>query len=213
MDDVILAKMEEPFVKFLLSLGSFGTVLLILIVAGPLCYGIYKFARKVINEHDEKVKSSVDKENHEQGINDSITGLVGTVGEIQSTLNSVVKQNTDFKATLDIKLNEFEEKINKIHDESVNGDTDIKRELQKNNEDMDIIKRKMSLILDSDREGNRALITNEYYNAVEKGYIPVYKLESLELVYEKYLLENGNKFVSHLMDELRKMPHELKNEK
>ena len=73
---------------------------------------------------------------------------------------------------------------------------------------IDTLHDNMNMMIESDKENNRSFITLEYYNAIDKGYIPVYVLQAVECRYERYLQENGDSFIANLMEEMRKLPHE-----
>ena len=76
---------------------------------------------------------------------------------------------------------------------------------------IDTLHDNMNMLIDSDKEGIRSFITMQYYEAIDKGYIEIYKLEALECRYEKYLKENGDSFIAKLVEELRTLPHQASN--
>lgn len=66
---------------------------------------------------------------------------------------------------------------------------------------------KIDLLIESDKDDIKAYVTREYHYFVEqKGWIDDYSMDSIERRYTHYLQENGNSFVSQLMDALRALP-------
>lgn len=210
--------MNDAFVEFVSSFGDIGTLIMILIVGGPIVYGFITFIKKTIQEHDDKVtEETIDNENEKQFIED-ISSLVETVNNIQTTLINVCHQTNDLQKEFNEQIQNLNEKMDEINQSSVESDKTLQTEIKKYTENLSDIKeelcksdKKMNLMIDSDKEMNKVLITNMYYETIEKGWIPIYKLKTLETIYEKYLQQNGDTFVASLMAEIRQMPHSADN--
>lgn len=58
----------------------------------------------------------------------------------------------------------------------------------------------------------RDKIVQSYYESMEKGYCPIYKFESINLMYQEYHRLGGNSFVTQLVNELKELPKIKSNE-
>lgn len=66
---------------------------------------------------------------------------------------------------------------------------------------------KVDVLMHSDKDAIKAWITKEHhYFCYQKGWIDDYSLDCLERRYGHYVEENGNSFISSLMDEVRELP-------
>lgn len=89
----------------------------------------------------------------------------------------------------DERLDKFEEDIIEIK-ESINS-----------------IGSRVDILMHSDKDAIKAWITKEHhYFCYQKGWIDDYSLDCLERRYGHYVEENGNSFISSLMDEVRELP-------
>lgn len=89
----------------------------------------------------------------------------------------------------DERLDKFEEDISEIK-ESINS-----------------IGSRVDILMHSDKDAIKAWITKEHhYFCYQKGWIDDYSLDCLERRYGHYVEENGNSFISSLMDEVRELP-------
>lgn len=84
-------------------------------------------------------------------------------------------------------------------------------QLEKNvvemNEYMKDMGNKINILMDSDKDAIKAWITREHhYFCYQRKWIDDYSLDCLERRYSHYVEENGNSFISTLMDELRALP-------
>lgn len=67
--------------------------------------------------------------------------------------------------------------------------------------------KKVDVLMNSDKDAIKAFITREHhYFCYQKKWIDDYSLDCIERRYEHYKKENGNSFISGLMDELRALP-------
>ena len=66
---------------------------------------------------------------------------------------------------------------------------------------------RVDILMHSDKDAIKAWITKEHhYFCYQKGWIDDYSLDCLERRYGHYVEENGNSFISSLMDEVRELP-------
>jgi hypothetical protein len=90
-------------------------------------------------------------------------------------------------------------------------------QLEKNvgemNEYMKDMGNKINILMDSDKDAIKAWITREHhYFCYQRKWIDDYSLDCLERRYSHYVEENGNSFISTLMDELRALPKKEPND-
>lgn len=68
----------------------------------------------------------------------------------------------------------------------------------------------VDLLLQSDKDDIKAWITDKYhYFCYELGYIDDYSLDCIERRYSHYKEEGGNSFVENMMEEIRRLPHNI----
>lgn len=64
--------------------------------------------------------------------------------------------------------------------------------------------------------GMQAILRNEiieqYNKYVERGYIPIYALDNVEIMYNQYHALGGNGTVTHLFEELKELPTKKREE-
>ena len=193
--------MESMFLEFLEKLlPGLGTALSILIVCGGAIIVCYKKLKKKIEEHDSKIVQTAESNTNEEEFKNDMKELAKTVKNMADRLEAVSTQVNDVKANSESidasilkKMETYEESNNRI------------------NVKIDTLHDNMNMLIDSDKEGIRSFITMQYYEAIDKGYIEIYKLEALECRYEKYLKENGDSFIAKLVEELRTLPHQASN--
>ena len=193
--------MESMFLEFLEKLlPGLGTALSILIVCGGAIIICYKKLKKKIEEHDSKIVQTAESNTNEEEFKNDMKELAKTVKNMADRLEAVSTQVNDVKANSESidasilkKMETYEESNNRI------------------NVKIDTLHDNMNMLIDSDKEGIRSFITMQYYEAIDKGYIEIYKLEALECRYEKYLKENGDSFIAKLVEELRTLPHQASN--
>ena len=66
---------------------------------------------------------------------------------------------------------------------------------------------KVDILMNSDKDAIKAFITREHhYFCYQKKWIDDYSLDCIEKRYEHYKEENGNSFISGLMEDLRALP-------
>ena len=66
---------------------------------------------------------------------------------------------------------------------------------------------KVDILMNSDKDAIKAFITKEHhYFCYQKKWIDDYSLDCIERRYDHYKEENGNSFISGLMEELRALP-------
>ena len=120
------------------------------------------------------------------------------------------KKISDFLDWLKEKTSKREKEV--IDDYAVKQDTakeieEIKKNQANMAESIDNLSDQIHILLESDKDDIKAWITREHhYFCYQKGWIDDYSLDCLERRYEHYKEENGNSFVSELVNEVRALP-------
>lgn len=72
---------------------------------------------------------------------------------------------------------------------------------------------KIDILIESDKDDIKAFITHEHhYFVYQKGWIDDYSLDCIERRYNHYINEKGNSFISGLMQEIRALPKQEKDD-
>lgn len=73
--------------------------------------------------------------------------------------------------------------------------------------DIQELNRKISILVDSDKDDIKAFITDKHhYFCYERKWIDDYSMDCIERRYSHYKDEGGNSFIATLMDELQELP-------
>lgn len=118
--------------------------------------------------------------------------------EEEQTKHNIRDQITEMNEIFSEKEKRFQAKKEEINDEFKNF-----------REDLNTLKKQISLLLDSDRDEIRAYILEKHhFFCYQQKWISDYDLDCLEKRYSHYLQEKGNSYVSKLIDEIRELPKE-----
>jgi hypothetical protein len=106
-----------------------------------------------------------------------------------SKQNKKSQSEDEWKTKINTRLDSFDTTLDKIEG-SVDKITD-----------------KVNILMESDKDDIKAFITREHhYFCYQQKWIDDYSLDCIEHRYKHYKEENGNSFISGLMDELRALP-------
>lgn len=207
--------MEETFVTYLNQFGNAGTIIAVIFVSSGIVLGVYRYVKKLIKIHNDKVQAKVLSDKADVDFHNSMTVVAETVTNIQDSVHSIADIQVNQQKEMNIKMDEIWKAIEEQKNESKSGDNALEKRI-KSYEDsisaissqLEVMDEKQTLLLESDKESIKSAITDEFYKARKNKYIPIHKLQTLESQYEKYLQENGNTFIGELMRELRLMPHD-----
>ena len=101
------------------------------------------------------------------------------------------------------------EEHNQEQDEKIEEIISLQKQTQ---QDIEEILSKIQILMKSDKDSIKAFITKEHhYFCYDKGWIDDYNLDCLEKRFQHYKEENGNSFVSSLMEEIRSLPRQPQN--
>lgn len=207
--------MESTFYNWLESILPGSTLILaILLVGGGIIVSLIRTIKKANDNYKEHVLSEDAQKKEYNDLKETIDDIANKITSMNESITKMDEEHTENTRLINERIDEVHASIKTQEDESTDGDEHLKEELEKQKEDLedisskiDILTRNMSLLLDSDKESIKSFIATQYYEAMEKQYIEVYIMETLEIRYKKYLLENGDTFVASLMKELRELPH------
>lgn len=211
--------MDDNVIQFLNNF-PLGTTLAVMIGLGGLSFGAYKLYLKF----KASVKAQLQTEEENTSYKESINEIKDVISKLESKIEDYVDNHEIERCEIHDKLDKLSDAIEKEHEQSVHADELLQRYINSNVEAvegiqkrLDVVNKKTNLLIDSDKEGIKAQITDKYYQATRVDhYIEIHTLQSLESLYEKYLEEHGNTFIGGLMKELRALPHtppEDKNKK
>ena len=197
------------------AFGSGMTVVLVtLVVMIPIVTSCVIVVRKIVKYIKEQAIKEQKNEEEKQKYREDVSKVSEKLGEFTSTLDTIRDEQKTTKEDLIAQLDSVRTMVNDIKRESKREDQILQQQMrndetviEKVSSQMNIINTNIGLLIESDKESIRALITNMYYDSIALGYIPMYKLETVETLFGKYLKENGNTFVGQMVKELRELPH------
>lgn len=203
--------MDSTLIEVLDSTGmGIGTFLTCIIGIGCLIFGAYKLIKKYNNAISEQALEKAEEKNLEE----SIESLTSSINNIKDQIDDLCKNQTAKQDEIQKNIESLKSSIEKTREENRAKDEILNNHLNQNEKaitdlsrQIEVVDDKTNLLIESDKEGIKSTITNIYYESIKNSYIEIYKLQSLEAIYEKYLQENGNTFIGGLMSELRAMPH------
>lgn len=186
------------------------------LVVGYILYlnrtNIYKFLKSyfagedVINrKNNESVNNDEDSEVTKYTLDDlsfiidkhgSDIGTIKTdIGKIVTSIESMEKTNEERRDD----RKDIQEKLSSIDNTLLNMDTDIKNRIN------DVVK-KCDFLMECDMNDKKAYIVEKYYYfAIKRKKIDYNSLDTLNQIYENYLKENGNTYISTLMSKIRNL--------
>jgi hypothetical protein len=201
--------MDGELVTFL-NKFPLGTTLVIIIGLGALAMSGYSLFKKYKENLKKQILADEENTSYKKSIDELKTGING----LETSIANYVELYDNERRIINEKLDRLSEKIEEEHTISIESDKKLEEYIQDNagkvndlTTKMDIINKKTNLLIDSDKEGIKATITDKYYQAMREKYIEIHVLQSLESLYEKYLEEHGNTFIGGLMKDLRMLPH------
>lgn len=199
--------------------GAFGpaatVILATIVVLVPIIISCIVAVRKLVKYLKDQGALEQRRLNETTEQQQMVSDVKEGLDTMSAQLAKVSEETSNLKNELNSKMDDLWSTMTEIKRESKESDNNIMKQMGHDEaavaniaSQMNLITDNITLLIESDKESIKALITNTYYDAQEKGYIPMYKLQSMETIFEKYLKENGNTFVGQLMKELREMPHE-----
>lgn len=116
------------------------------------------------------------------------------------------KEKMREKVHKDEKPETIEQKLDVIEATHCKHIEDLKAKDVELQENLFNLAEKMDLLIDSDKDHIKCWITEQYHKFTEQGWIDSYTLDCLEQAYKHYQQEDGNSFITSLMESLRKIP-------
>lgn len=207
-----------------------GTGLLIIVGLISLLIGILKKAKKYKDMYDKEIREKLikeeekkeDAENYKKKVDDVSSSLnnmtisIDKMGEnIKQFENNISSGINQFEFSVNSKLELMDEEIKSNHILNKKNIDSLGLEIEKHTITLNKLETSLSatndnvsLLIESDKEDIKAYITNEYNKWMEKEYIDLITLQSIEARFSKYIEEKGNGFVKKLMNGIRSLPTE-----
>lgn len=127
-----------------------------------------------------------------------------------------IKSIVEFIDWVKGRLNKHDDKTQKTidyHRETKEWRKSVEGDIENFVDCLNKITSKVDLLMASDKDAIKAYITREHhYFCYQKGWIDDYSLDCLERRYQHYVDENGNSFIKQLMEEVRELPRQPKDE-
>ena len=209
--------MDSSIIQVLNDMGpgaQFGTITAAILA---MVFAIYKFILWCVSlykANKEKIKKEVHEEDEEDSFKELINKLDNSVSILQTNVTNMSKKQDEEFTNFRNQLSSIKDEIRIQKENYERGDVQLEEQINNNEKvnreisrKLEIINNNQTKILESNIESMRAEITNIYYEYAEKGFIPIYILQSVESIYEKYLNIGGNTFVSSIVTEMRKWNH------
>lgn len=211
--------METTVIDSLNASGiGLGTVIAFIVVIGGAVIAAIAFIKKynnsIVAKTEKRLKENNEDDNEKNDFRTQLNDVVEKIMELQTVISNSTTSQANMIESTNEKINKLEKSIKQIQEESNTADSEIKvrldtfdKQLSEVKDNVYTLNEKTNILLESDKESIKSTITEKYYESTRQKYIEIHTLESLETLYEKYLKENGNTFVSGLMKELRTLPH------
>ena len=208
--------MEDTFISWLDSSGfPIGTIIAIIIGGITLISGVIVAIVKFKKAYDKKIQEKMLKTQEEKSLKKTIDDLSSLIKDIHVSVVNMATQQEQNQRDISNKLDDVWDAILESQKDSKEGDKALEAQLNSYSislSDLNLkvtaMDEKTNLLIESDKEGIKSYITDKYYAAIDKCYIPIHDLDTIELRYQKYLDENGNTYIAAIMDKLRKLPNE-----
>lgn len=204
------------FIKFLNSLG-FGAVAAILsaitaVVAGGI--SVYKTCKSVSKIWKDFVKKREERQEAKEKLSNNVNMILVKMSGLESTVANLQERTEQTSNDTNKKIDELWNTLTEGQKNSNNQDmvlskhiTDTSNRVNDISELMETLNDKTTLLIKSNKDSIKSEITDKYYRALKEGYIEAQVLENLEKSYDIYIQENGNTYVSTVMNKLRELPN------
>lgn len=211
--------MESTFIDALNSSGiGLGTVVAFIVVLGGAAFAALSFFKKYNKNLIEKTKHEMEENQEDtdekKELKIQIEDVLQRIGELQELISSSSMEQREMVQNTNEKIQNLEDSVRKIQKESNDNDEELSKKINEFSNQLSEIKsnvcilnEKTNILVESDKESIKSVITEKYYESINQKYIELHTIQSLETLYEKYLKENGNTFIRGLMEELRTLPH------
>lgn len=211
--------MESEFLQWLDSFpGHLGTILAVTIGGVGLITALVTSIMKLKKEYEQRIVDMTRKEETDRKFKDDISEMIREVKILKDNTEFMSQQYAETQRELNGKIDNLtlmaEETKQKDRDQDSMIETkmnELNTTMSEFRKDINANKDQLDVLIASDKESIKSFIVSCYYQAKSDGYVNSHLMQIIEERYETYKKENGNSYVSGLMNELRAFPHTAPN--
>ncbi len=211
--------MESEFLQWLDSFpGHLGTILAVTIGGVGLITALVTSIMKLKKEYEQRIVDMTRKEETDRKFKDDISEMIREVKILKDNTEFMSQQYAETQRELNGKIDNLTVMIEETKQKDKDQDSMIETKMNELNttmsdfrKDINANKDQLDVLISSDKESIKSFIVSCYYQAKSDGYVNSHLMQIIEERYETYKRENGNSYVSGLMNELRAFPHTAPN--
>nr|DAK52849.1 MAG TPA: hypothetical protein [Caudoviricetes sp.] len=211
--------MESEFLQWLDSFpGHLGTILAVTIGGVGLITALVTSIMKLKKEYEQRIVDMTRKEETDRKFKDDISEMIREVKILKDNTEFMSQQYVETQRELNGKIDNLTVMIEETKQKDKDQDSMIETKMNELNttmsdfrKDINANKDQLDVLISSDKESIKSFIVSCYYQAKSDGYVNSHLMQIIEERYETYKRENGNSYVSGLMNELRAFPHTAPN--
>lgn len=211
--------MESEFLQWLDSFpGHLGTILAVTIGGVGLITALVTSIMKLKKEYEQRIVDMTRKEETDRKFKDDISEMIREVKILKDNTEFMSQQYAETQRELNGKIDNLTVMIEETKQKDKDQDSMLETKMTELNttmsdfrKDINANKDQLDVLIASDKESIKSFIVSCYYQAKSDGYVNSHLMQIIEERYETYKRENGNSYVSGLMNELRAFPHTAPN--
>lgn len=211
--------MESEFLRWLDSFpGHLGTFLAVIIGGVGLITALVTSIMKLKKEYEQRIVDMTRKEETDRKFKDDISEMIREVKILKDNTEFMSQQYAETQRELNGKIDNLTLMAEETKQKDRDQDTMVENKINELNatladfrKDINANKDQLDVLISSDKESIKAFIVGSYYQAKSDGYVNSHLMQVLEERYETYKRENGNGYITGIMNELRAFPHSAPN--
>ena len=211
--------MESEFLQWLDSFpGHLGTILAVTIGGVGLITALVTSIMKLKKEYEQRIVDMTRKEETDRKFKDDISEMIREVKILKDNSEFLSQQYAETQRELNGKIDNLTVMMEETKQKDRDQDSMLETKMNELNttmsefrKDINANKDQLDVLIASDKESIKSFIVSCYYQAKSDGYVNSHLMQIIEERYETYKRENGNSYVSGLMNELRAFPHTAPN--
>lgn len=211
--------MESEFLQWLDSFpGHLGTILAVVIGGVGLTTALVTSIMKLKKEYEQRIADMTRKEEVDKKFKDDISEMIREVKILKDNTEFMSRQYAETQRELNGKIDNLAAVMEETKQKDRDQDGMIEFKMNELNttlsefrNDINANKGQLDTLIVSDKESIKAFIVGCYYQAKSDGYVNSHLMQIIEERYETYKKENGNSYITGLMNELRAFPHTAPN--
>lgn len=211
--------MESEFLQWLDSFpGHLGTILAVTIGGVGLITALVTSIMKLKKEYEQRIVDMTRKEETDRKFKDDISEMIREVKILKDNSEFLSQQYAETQRELNGKIDNLTVMMEETKQKDRDQDSMLETKMNELNttmsefrKDINANKDQLDVLIASDKESIKSFIVSCYYQVKSDGYVNSHLMQIIEERYETYKRENGNSYVSGLMNELRAFPHTAPN--